>query len=314
MTQFAPAEQPTMYFVGLSTGGSSIRQVFPLWARELGIDGATLVGVDFPLDAPPDDYRRFVSHLAEDPLSLGALVTTHKIDLFAACRDLFAELDPFARSLAEVSCLSKEARGLVGSAKDPITAGLALDAFLPAGHWAASGGGAFLMGAGGAATAISACLSSTPGATPERIVISDSDPQRLDKIRGFHKDTASNVAIELVEVRGSRDNDAVLETLSQGSLVVNATGMGKDRPGSPISDDASFPEHGFAWELNYRGELAFLEQARAQATTRSLHVEDGWIYFVHGWVAAIAEVFHLDVPTAGPAFDALAELAMGVRA
>jgi len=314
MTPFRPAEQPTMYFVGLSTGGSSIRHVFPLWAQELGIDGAKLVGVDFPLDTSPGDYRRFVSFLAEDPLSLGALVTTHKIDLFAACRDLFAELDPYARALAEVSCLSKGTRGLLGSAKDPITAGLALDAFLPAGHWVSSGGGAFLMGAGGAATAISSCLSSGPGATPARIVISDSDPRRLDKIRGFHEGTVAGVEIELVEVRRSRDNDEVLEALSQGSLVVNATGMGKDRPGSPISDNAFFPEHGFAWELNYRGELAFLEQARAQETRRLLYVEDGWIYFVHGWLQAIAEVFRLDVPTAGPAFDALAQLATDVRA
>lgn len=314
MTPLTPAGQPTMYFVGVSTGGSSIRRVFPLWAEELGLDGATLVGVDFPLDTPPDDYRRFVSFLAEDHLSLGALVTTHKIDLFAACRDLFAELDPHALALAEASCLSKGPRGLVGSAKDPLTASLALDAFLDAGHWASSGGEAFLIGAGGAATAISSCLSSEPGGAPARIVISDSDPQRLDKIRRFHENAAAGVEIELVDVRGSRDNDDVLEALRPGSLVVNATGMGKDRPGSPISDDALFPEDGFAWELNYRGELTFLAQARAQETRRSLHVEDGWIYFLHGWLQTIAEVFHLDVPTDGPAFDALAELAAGVRA
>jgi shikimate 5-dehydrogenase len=314
MTPLAPAEQPTMYFVGVSTGGSSIRRVFPRWAEELGIDDATLVGVDLPLDAPRDDYRRFGSFLAEDPLSLGALVTTHKIDLFEACRDLFAGLDPYALALAEASCLSKEPHGLVGFAKDPLSAGLALDAFLPDGHWASSGGEAFLIGAGGAATAISSCLSSKPGGAPGRIVISDSDPQRLDKIRRFHDATATGVEIELVDVRRSRDNDEVLEALPPGSLVVNATGMGKDRPGSPISDAALFPEKGFAWELNYRGELAFLRQARAQETARSLHVEDGWLYFLHGWLQAIAEVFHLDVPTAGPAFDRFAHLAAGVRA
>jgi len=30
MTPLAPAEQPTMYFVGVSTGGSSIRRVFQM--------------------------------------------------------------------------------------------------------------------------------------------------------------------------------------------------------------------------------------------------------------------------------------------
>jgi shikimate 5-dehydrogenase len=302
-----------MYFVGVSTGGSSIRRVFPLWAEELGLDGATLVGVDLPLDAAPDDYRHFVSFLAEDPLSLGALVTTHKIDLFAACRDLFAGLDPYASALAEASCLSKRDGGVVGSAKDPLTASLALAAFLPAGHWASSRGEAFLIGAGGAATAISSCLTGTPGGSPARIVISDSDPSRLEKIRGFHREAAGGVEIVLVDVRGSRDNDRVLDTLAPGSLVVNATGMGKDRPGSPISGEVLFPEDGFAWELNYRGELAFLAQARAQAKRRSLRVEDGWIYFLHGWLQAIAEVFQLDVPRDGPAFDALAELAESVR-
>lgn len=314
MNRFTPAEQPTMYFVGVSTGRSSIRRVFPVWAEQLGIDDAALVGVDFPLDAPEDVYRRFVSFLAEDPLSLGALVTTHKIDLFEACRDLFVELDPHARALAEASCLSKEPRGLIASAKDSLTAGLALNALLPDGHWASSRGEAFLIGAGGAATAISSRLTGGPRGAPARIVISDSNPQRLDKIGRFHEATAAGVEIELVEAPRSRDNDAVLEALRPGSLVVNATGMGKDRPGSPISDDALFPEHGFAWELNYRGELTFLAQARAKETARSLHVDDGWLYFLHGWLQTIAEVFHLDIPTAGPAFDTFADLAAGVRA
>lgn len=314
MSEYSPAVQPTMYFVGVSTGGSSIRKVFPVWAKKLGIDDADLVSVDFPIGVPGDAYRQFVSFLADDPLSRGALVTTHKIDLFEACRDLFAELEPDARALAEASCLSKRARGLTASAKDPLTAGLALDAILPDGHWRSSGAEAFVIGAGGAATAISSYLAGEPGNAPGRIVISDSDVKRLDKIGRFHRAAATGVEIELVEVEGTTDNDAVLESLPDGSLVVNATGMGKDRPGSPISDAAVFPEHGFAWELNYRGDLTFLAQARAQGAARALRVDDGWLYFVHGWLQTIAEVFHLDVPAAGEAFEAFAGLAAGVRA
>jgi shikimate 5-dehydrogenase len=312
MTAFAAADRPTMYFVGVTTGSSSVRRVFPLWADALGLDDAQLVGVDFPLDAPADDYRRFVSFLAEDPLSLGALVTTHKINLFAACRDLFGGLDPFARALAEVSCLSKGPAGVLASAKDPLTARLALGAFLPAGHWASSGGETFLIGGGGAAAAIVSSLGADPDGAPARIVISDNDPRRLERLRA-HADATAGTAIELVDVRASDDNDAVLAALPPGSLVVNATGMGKDRPGSPISGDAPFPEGGFAWDLNYRGELGFLAQARAQQASRALHVEDGWVYFLHGWLQAIGEVFHLDVPRDGPRFAAMAELAVGVR-
>src|SRR5690606_41994251 len=50
--------------------------------------------------------------------------------------------------------------------------------------------------------------------------------------------------------------DATRRALAEapaGSLVVNASGLGKDRPGSPLPDDAVLPEGAFAWEFNYRG-------------------------------------------------------------
>lgn len=299
---FVPAARRTMYFVGVSTAGSSIRRVFPHWSEHLGLD-AELVGVDFALGAPADDYRRFVSFLAEDPLSLGALVTTHKIDLLEACRDLFAGLDPYAESLGEASCLSKRGGGLWAHAKDPITSGLALRSVVPEGHWERTRAHAFLIGAGGAASAIAATL----GDSPSRLVISDRNPQRLEKIRRIHP------RAEVVEVRSAADNDAVLAGLPAASLVVNATGMGKDLPGSPVSSAALFPRDALVWELNYRGELSFLEQARAQAKTRSLTCEDGWTYFLHGWLQVMAEVFHVEMPTEGPAFAELAALAEGAR-
>jgi len=297
-----PAARPTMYFVGVSTAHSSIRRVFPRWSEHLSL-GAELVGVDFPLGASVDDYRRFVSFLAEDPLSLGALVTTHKIDLLEACRDLFAGLDPYAESLNEASCLSKRDGSLWAHAKDPITSGLALRSIVPEGHWERTRADAFLIGAGGAASAIAATL----GDAPSRLVISDRDPGRLDKIRRLRP------RAEVVEVRATADNDAVLAGLATASLVVNATGMGKDLPGSPLSDTAVFPHTALVWELNYRGDLVFLEQARAQAEARSLTCEDGWTYFLHGWLQAMAEVFHVEIPTEGPAFAELAALAEGMR-
>ena len=33
-----PAKRPTMYFVGVTTGQSSIMKMFPIWAKELGLD------------------------------------------------------------------------------------------------------------------------------------------------------------------------------------------------------------------------------------------------------------------------------------
>ena len=103
----APAEVPTMYFIGVTTASSSIRSTFPDWASELGLGEVRLEGIDLPVHAPPAVYRDVVDWLAGDPLSRGALVTTHKIDLYQACHDMFDEVDPAAALMGETSCLSK---------------------------------------------------------------------------------------------------------------------------------------------------------------------------------------------------------------
>ena len=80
--------------------------------------------------------------------------------------------------------------------------------------------------------------------------------------------------------------------------MINATGMGKDLPGSPITGQGLFPIGGIAWELNYRGELGFLHQALAQREARQVRVEDGWLYFLHGWTQVIAEVLKVRIDEA----------------
>src|ERR1700753_1581681 len=105
MAIFTPATRPTLYFIGVTSGSSSIMRVFPAWAAHLRLDAA-IVGIDFPLHSEPPRYREAVAFTKRDPLSRGALVTTHKIDLFHACRDLFDRLDPHAQSMEEASCLS----------------------------------------------------------------------------------------------------------------------------------------------------------------------------------------------------------------
>jgi shikimate 5-dehydrogenase len=100
-----------------------------------------------------------------------------------------------------------------------------------------------------------------------------------------------------------RRNDELMATLPEGSLVINATGMGKDRPGSPITDEGLFPLHGIAWELNYRGELAFLHQAKAQTQLRGVQAYDGWDFFVSSWVEHIATIF--DITVTSQQFDEL---------
>ena len=92
--------QPTMYFIGVTTGKSSINKVFPLWMEVLGRPEVVLRGIDHPIHDDAEAYRRSVAQIKHDPLSLGALVTTHKIDLFNAARDMFDYFDPYAEITA----------------------------------------------------------------------------------------------------------------------------------------------------------------------------------------------------------------------
>ncbi|MEQ8699249.1 MAG: shikimate dehydrogenase [Bauldia litoralis] len=311
MTAFTPATAPTIYFIGVTTGQSSILKVFPKWAKALGLADARIVGVDLPLHAPPEDYRQVVSFIKDDPQSLGALVTTHKIDLFDACRDLFDEIDPLARLTDEMSCVSKRDGRLIAAAKDPITGGLALDAIVPAGHFARTGGEAFFMGAGGSTAAITWHLMQAKRGDdrPSRIAISDVSQPRLDAYEALRERFDTDIPVETVLASAAQDNDRVMGDLRPGSLVVNATCLGKDGPCSPISDAAVFPRDGYAWELNYRGDLVFLRQARAAASRQPMTVSDGWVYFLHGWTRVIAEVFAIDIPTSGPLFEQLSDIA-----
>jgi shikimate 5-dehydrogenase len=307
---YEAATQPTFYFIGVTTAKSSIMRVFPAWAEHLGLADAAIRGIDFPPHAEPARYREAVAFLKSDRLSLGALVTTHKLDLFAACRDLFDAVDPLAGLMAETSCLSKRGGRLIAHAKDPISAGLAIDGFLVPDHFARTGAEVFSMGAGGSTIALTWHLMQARGADrPSRIIVSDRSRPRLEHIRGIHERIGSGIAVDYVLVATAADNDRELRALKPGSLVVNATGLGKDAPGSPLTDAAVFPERAVIWELNYRGDLVFLDQARAQANDRGLRVEDGWTYFVHGWTRVIAEVFDVPIPTSGPGFDAMARIA-----
>ncbi|MGT2425756.1 shikimate dehydrogenase family protein [Amnibacterium kyonggiense] len=310
-----PATSPTLYFLGVSTGSSSIQRVFPAWAAELGLDGAVLRGIDMPVGAPAADTRRIVEFLREDELGLGMQITSHKIAVGTAARDLFAHLRPLATLMGEVSCVTKEDDGLHGFAKDPVAGALALDAIVPPGSWRGSDAHAVVLGAGGAGTALTWCLvrEERGDDRPSALVVTDTDGERLEHLADIARAVGPDVPLELVQVRSTDETDAVLAAQPAGSLVVNATGLGKDLPGSPIGQDALLPRDAVAWDLNYRGDLRFLETAIRRTEDRGVRAEDGWTYFVHGWLQAVKEVFRVDVPTSGPDFDRLSDLARAAR-
>src|SRR5439155_10451362 len=168
-----------------TTTQSSIMQIFPRWRDLLGLGAdVQMVGWDLPIHAPVEQYRAVVRELKEDPSNLGALVTTHKIDLYTAARDLFDDVDAFARLCNEVSCLAKRDGRLLGWAKDPISAGRSLDSILGPDYFHRTGGQVLCFGAGGSGVAITLHLMSRPkaGDRPSRIVVTNRSAGRLESL------------------------------------------------------------------------------------------------------------------------------------
>jgi len=294
-----------MIFIGVSTGGSSIMGLFPRWAEMLGLD-AKLEGYDIPIGAPAGAFRTAVETIAGADDIRGGLVTTHKLAVFRHAGRLFDDFDENARLCSEVSCISKRGGRIVGLAKDPITAAATLEEMLGGEYWTRSSGDVLCLGAGGAGLAITLCLLRWKR-PPPRIVVTDLDGGRLaaarEALSGVH-------SAAVVEYRSASEGaaGALLSPLPPGSLVINATGMGKDRPGSPLPSDAKWPSESIAWDLNYRGDLEFLAQARAAP---GVQIFDGWRYFLYGWTAHISEAF--DIEIAGSTFAELAAAAEPYR-
>jgi shikimate dehydrogenase len=310
----APEAARRFSFIGVTTAGSAIRQVFPAWASYLGLPDVVLAGYDLPLHAAPQRYREVVATIKAGPAELGGLVTTHKIDLFSACRDMFDFVDPYAELCGELSCLSKRDGLFRAHAKDPISSGRSLDEFVAEGYWAKTGAEALLFGAGGSNLAITLHLMTgrPPEDRPERVIVVNRSPGRLGSMRRVHDRLAAGTKVEYIHNTDPQANDELVRQVPPGSLVVNGTGMGKDSPGSPVTDNATFPEGALVWELNYRGELDFLHQAERQKATRGLVIEDGWRYFVHGWTCVVEEVFNIEMTP--QLVNELSEVALRARA
>lgn len=300
-----------MGFVGVTTGASSIMRVFPAWADVLGLPTRRLVGHDIPLGAPPEVFRDVVTGISDDPKHHGALVTTHKMSVFEHSGDLFDELDELAVTFGEISSIAKRGPRLIGAAKDPVTVRLALEDFVAPDHFSRTGGAALILGSGGSGSALSHQLGVRED-RPSRIICTARRQKSLDHLRSLHEAAGIDPAtVEYALVRDTAETDALLAGLPDDSLVANATGLGKDRTGSPLSDAAVFPRRAIAWEFNYRGSLEFMHQAQAQGQQRELRIEDGWRYFVHGWSQVVADIF--DIPMSSHTVDQLARVATDVR-
>lgn len=303
----------SFYFIGVTTTKSSIMKLFPLWMEALGYPEIKIYPCDLKIHDEPSNYMRAVAQIKYDDGCYGALVTTHKMDLYSAAKDMFEYFDPYALLLDEISCISKNNGRLEGHAKDPITSGASYDHFIEKGYYAKTGANVLIFGAGGSsiATILHLINKKDKADRPDKIIVINRSQPRLDHLYQILKKVKTDIKIELICNSDPKQNDKVMGSLPNYSLVINATGMGKDTPGSPITDDGLFPENGWAWEFNYRGELDFMHQAERQKNSRGLKVEDGWIYFIHGWTQVIFQALHIEMTP--EIFERLKKIANSIR-
>ncbi len=232
---FAAATQRTMYFIGVTTGKSSIMKVFPAWSAHLGLD-AVMQGIDFAPNSEPADYRGAVDFIKRDPLSLGALVTTHKVNLLKASKDLFEVLDPYAQTLHEISSISKR-----GTRADRPCEGSDHRWRQPRGDHAGRP-----LGKDWRCPLHSRVRRLVPrltlylhnkklagGDVPAHIVVTARREASLAEMRNVHGQIGFNISIDYRLAPASTEADKVVAELPPRSMVVNATGLGKDGPGSP---------------------------------------------------------------------------------
>lgn len=285
-----------MEFLGVQTEGSMSGHLFSAWTQVLGIQGACLRGVNLPIDGTLGAHREAIQRIKQDPEIYGALVTSHKLSVVRAAGELIDQYTEEARLTGEVSALYKRGEKLCGHAVDPENCGLAMANILSEDWWNQhKGAGILALGGGGATTALLVHVLQQSTNCPAFLKIIEKRADNLEHCAQVAVRTGSSqTEVEYIQSSDPLVCDQLISELPPYSMVINATGMGKDVPGSPVTDAVRFPLNGVVWELNYRGELPFLHQARGQLQSRSLVVADGWHYFQRGWSSVIGLVF--DIP------------------
>ena len=241
--------------------------------------------------------------MRRNPEVHGALITAHKLRLYRACAQDLERRDWLTDITHEINALATAAT-LAGYARDALSLGRILPAIIRS-----TGAGTMhdlhdlhvlCLGAGGAATALMLALHLDTGPDwhagagphprddpPASVAFTDVDPAALADLRSVADRAGIGTSrLSFLRVREPADSDALVAGLPSPTLVINATGLGKDAPGSPVTDRARFGPATLAWDLNYRGDLTYLRQAAASGA----ETMDGWDYFVAGWAGGLTAI------------------------
>lgn len=313
------AGPPLYLFLGISTAGSGVFRTFPQWAPIIA-PGAVLRGVDLPETATRQEFRDLVLAMRDNPYVVGAVVTSHKLRLYAAITDLLDHADPLCALTHEISALDT-GNAVVAHATDPRSLDIVLDT-VGGPEWPRPCP-VFCIGSGGAAIALVLAMgldipatlrtSHPVPRTPEThrgpLTIVGREEASLEEItRVRERAGIVDSPVTLVLAHSPDDVARALRGAPAGSVIANATGLGKLSPGSPLDAAQAFPQDVLAWDFNYRGPLTFLRQAE-EAGVRT---EDGWDYFVAGWAAGLAAVGGVDLSE--NVLNAMREASDAVRA
>ena len=175
-------------------------KLFPLWMEALGYSEIKIYPCDLKIHDEPSNYRQAVAQIKYDDGCYGALVTTHKMDLYSAAKDMFEYFDPYALLLDEISCISKNNGRLEGHAKDPLTSGASYDHFIEKGYYEKTGANVLIFGAGGSsiATILHLINKNDKADRPEKIIVINRSQPRLDHLYQILKKVKTDIKIELI--------------------------------------------------------------------------------------------------------------------
>lgn len=279
----------SVYFLGLTTRSSAAHRVFPGWVKAIDW-AAVLVGVDVPPQSGRDRYVDFLKHMRCDPFCSGAQVTSHKVRLYDLVADEFEELDPDVIALGEVGGISVRGNKLAAFSPDMLALGDELETILGQQSHQPTRREVVILGGGGAGRAVVLAIARRGIGSASKVTITEKDVDLKADLEQRLKTLLSGYDWLDYEVRDASDNDDIVVRTAPGSLIVNATGMGKDTRGSPVAASTPLPIGSIAWDLNYRGALDFLTFARTQCTARGVMAIDGWDYFLRNWFACLTRI------------------------
>ena len=239
---YRPATSRTIYFIGVTTGQSSIMKVFPRWAEALGLD-AEIRGIDFVAECRPGKLQRGCRvHQRRSPLARRTGDDAQGLPTQGLARS-FRRARSLAATLGEISCISKRG-GRFAATPRIRSARPWLEAIVEPGYWRRNRADLLILGAGGSAMALTLYLhdkAKEGGDVPMRILVTARLEQDLADIRAVHRRVRFAIPVEYCVTPEPASADRIVGQLPEGSMVVNATGLGKDRPGSPLTDDVAFP-------------------------------------------------------------------------